>query len=81
MPTLHVRDVPSDLYDELRQHAAAQGRSLSADVIKLLEMALRQRTYIDPLILDRIEQRRRELGAQYGQFPSSVDDIRADRER
>lgn len=81
MPTLHVRDVPADLYDELRQHATAEGRSLSADVIKLLQAALRQRTYIDPVVLDRIEQRRRELEEKYGRFPSSVDDIREDRER
>jgi plasmid stability protein len=81
MPTLHVRDVPADLYDDLRQHAALQGRSLSADVIKLLEAALRQRTYIDPVIFDRIEQRRRELEERCGQFPDSVDDIRADRDR
>jgi hypothetical protein len=81
MPTLHVRDVPVDLYDELRRHATEEGRSLSADVIKLLQIALRQRTYVDPVVLDRIEQRRRELEAKYGQFPSSVEDIREDRDR
>lgn len=81
MPTLHVRDVPADLYEELRQQAAAQGRSLSAEVIKLLELGLRRPPPPDDAFWERIEQRRRELEAKHGRFPSSVDDIREDRDR
>ena len=40
MPTLHVRSVPEDLYDQLQALAQTRQRSLSAQVIALLERAL-----------------------------------------
>jgi plasmid stability protein len=40
MPTLYVRDVPSELYEQLRREAAASRRSLSAETIELLRRAL-----------------------------------------
>jgi plasmid stability protein len=40
MTTLHVRSVPEELYEQLRQLAQAQQRSLSAQVITLLERAV-----------------------------------------
>ena len=41
MPTLHVRSVPEDLYKRLHALAQEQNRSLSAQVVTLLEQALR----------------------------------------
>ena len=40
MSTLHIRSVPEDLYDQLQALARAHQRSLSAQVIALLERAL-----------------------------------------
>lgn len=40
MATLYVRDVPSDLYEQLRREAASARRSLSAETIELLRRAL-----------------------------------------
>jgi plasmid stability protein len=40
MATLHVRNAPDALYDRLRLRAAAEHRSLSAEVIGLLESGL-----------------------------------------
>lgn len=37
MATLHVRNVPDDLYDRLKQRAAAERRTLSGEVIAILE--------------------------------------------
>ena len=37
MPILHVRNVSADLYSKLGRAAKAHGRSLSAEVIALLE--------------------------------------------
>ena len=42
MTTLHIRSVPEDLYEQLRELAYARQRSLSAQVITLLEQALRE---------------------------------------
>ncbi len=36
MATLHVRDVPDDLYEGIRQAAAMENRSISAEVIAWL---------------------------------------------
>ena len=40
MNTLHVRSVPEELYEQIRRLALAQQRSLSAQVITLLERAV-----------------------------------------
>jgi plasmid stability protein len=37
MATLHVRNVPDDLYARLRDHAEANGRSIGADAVHLLD--------------------------------------------
>ena len=41
MATLHVRDIPDKLYDRVRKLAASRNRSLSAEVIMLLDQAVR----------------------------------------
>ena len=40
MATLHVRGVPDKLYEQVRLFAQASKRSLSAEIIQLLEQAL-----------------------------------------
>jgi antitoxin FitA len=40
MQTLHVRSVPDELYNRLRELAQAKQRSISAQVILLLDQAL-----------------------------------------
>ena len=44
MATLHVRNVPDELYEELRVSAERDGRSIGAEAIKLLRFALTERT-------------------------------------
>ena len=43
MPTLHVRNVPERLYGRIRSLAQARKRSLSAEVIMLLDQAVESR--------------------------------------
>jgi plasmid stability protein len=43
MATLHVRNVPDELYEALRAAAEADGRSIGAEATALLRAALRQR--------------------------------------
>lgn len=40
MPTLHVRSVPEDVYDQLRALAQFKQRSLSAQVVAMLKRGL-----------------------------------------
>jgi plasmid stability protein len=44
MATLHVRNVPDELYEELRASAERDGRSIGAEAIRLLRFALTERT-------------------------------------
>jgi antitoxin FitA len=50
MSTLHVRSVPDDLYDRVRELAKRSSRSLSAQVVTLLYQAVEE------------EERRRKQG-------------------
>ena len=36
VPALHIRDVPSDVLDALRERARSSGRSLNAELVALL---------------------------------------------
>jgi len=36
MPALHIRDVPSEVVEALRERARASGRSLNAELVALL---------------------------------------------
>lgn len=80
MATLHVRNVPDDLYERIRHRAAIERRSLSAEVVTILEQVVGQRPEAR-LVLDRIVRRRRQLKRTAGQFPSSVELLREDRSR
>ncbi len=80
MPTLHVRNVPEDLYEHIRQQAQAQNRSISAEVITLLQRALKDGGRPQGEVLDSIRRRRffrpDEAGA-----PDSTTLLRQDRGR
>jgi len=56
MATLHVRNVPDLLYERLRQRAEAENRSLSAELVILLDGAL-GRSGGPTDVLERIRQR------------------------
>ena len=60
MHTLHVRSVPTDLYCRLRDLAQARQRSLSAQVILLLDRAVtvEMQRQEQATILDNIRRRR-----------------------
>jgi plasmid stability protein len=80
MAMLHVRNVPEDLYEKLRRHARKQRRSLSAEVILILQDALEKPARTPSEILTSI-QRRRYFHPQAVGAPDSTMLLRADRER
>ena len=63
MATLHVRNVPDELYRKLQACAEAEHRSLSAEVIDLLEpgVAARDRGAKTMEILERLRVIRESL--------------------
>jgi plasmid stability protein len=80
MPTLHVRNVPEQLYDRLRQQAEEKNRSLSAEVITLLDQALAEGRPSQAELLEAIRRRRFFNPAATG-APDSASQIRQDREK
>ncbi|MBP8291724.1 MAG: hypothetical protein KAX65_03055 [Caldilineaceae bacterium] len=80
MSTLHVRSVPEDLYEQLQALAQTSQRSLSAQVIALLERALADEytRQAQGELLAAIRRRRFALPAG---TPDSVLLLREDRER
>lgn len=80
MPTLHVRSVPEDLYDRLQEQARKSNRSLSAEVVTLLALALEQTRA-------RREHRKALASIQRRRFkagkgaPATLDLLREDRRR
>ena len=78
MATLHVRNVPDSLYERLRRQAEAENRSLSAELVILLDRALDSSD--DPkVILDSIRLRRTFEPAVVG-APDSTSVLRVMRD-
>lgn len=79
MSILHVRNVPQALYTRLKQRADTRRRSLSAEVITLLEWAVEEveRAELSP---ESIRRRRFFEPASVG-APDSTTLLREDRER
>lgn len=80
MSTLHVRNVPDDLYFEIQQRAVAQGRSLSAEVVQLLTWAVAETTHAPAATLAAIRSRR-AYRPRAGGAPDSTTLLREDRGR
>lgn len=80
MPVLHVRNVPESLYERIRERAQAQNRSLSAEVIILLDVALEASGAAQADLLDGIRRRRFFQPAAAG-APDSTTLLREDRAR
>ena len=89
MATLHLQNVPDDLYEKLQQLAASHNRSIDAQVITLLKSALPTETKppqdnapnksVTELLAD-INRRRELLPADLG-LPDSTTLLREDRDR
>ncbi len=88
MATLHVQNISEDLYARLQKLASAHNRSISAQVITILESALptlaiqtqdKTRQNVTK-ILDGIRHRRDQRPADLG-LPDSATLISEDRDR
>lgn len=80
MAILHVRNVPDKLYERLKQRARTRRRSLSVEVLELLERGIDDLSEERSVLLERIDRRREALREASGEFDSTTW-IREDRER
>lgn len=80
MPILHVRNVPETLYADLQRRAESHRRSLSAEIITLLEWAMAEAERTSEMTLTSIRRRRSFNPAAAG-APDSTTLLRQDRDR
>ena len=80
MPILHVRNVPEELYDRIKQQAAERNRSISAEVITLLQHAVSDFSRSQDELLDQIRRRRFFRPSEAG-APDTLALLREDRSR
>lgn len=80
MPILHVRDVSEELYDRIRQQAQLQNRSISGEVITLLQRALSDTERSQGEVLNSIRHRRFFRPTETG-APDSTTLLAEDRAR
>lgn len=80
MHTLHIHNLPDDLYQRIQLTANAKKRSLNVQVITLLSQALEleERRMKQAKVLSSIQRRRFKAPEN---VPSSLDLLREDRER
>jgi len=80
MSILHVRNFPENLYEQIRRLAEQENRSISAQVIYLLERAVVQNPQAQQDILGNIRRRRTFNPEQVG-APGSLSLLHEDRAR
>lgn len=80
MPNLHVRSVPDDLYAQLRLLAQIKQRSLSAQVVAMLERSLEVET-LQQRQAQLLESVRRRRFTPPMATPEGAEMLREDRAR
>lgn len=78
MPALHVRNVPAEVVEALRHRAEAHGRSLNAEVLRVLAASAERQRRETP-ITDRLEEIARRVNLP-PDAPRPEDLIREDRD-
>ena len=83
MATLYVRNVPDDLYGALRERARQHRKSISAEVLTLLEQNVPTARELKARrdAIRRLAELRSQPSSSPGPFPSTEEMLREDRSR
>ena len=83
MPTLDVENIPKDLYDALRDTARLRRKSISAEVISILQEHIATPAELKSRrqFLREMQRLRSKPPLSGGPFPSSEEMVRQDRSR
>lgn len=71
MATLTLKNIPDDLYDQLKRVAALQRRSINSQIIVCIEQAVRSRRRSTPEMLSQIRALRQSVPGS----PFNLDEI------
>ena len=83
MATLYVENIPDELYEALRKRARKNRKSISAEVIELLEQFVPTERELKARreFIRRLERLRSQPSPSPGPFPSTEEMLREDRSR
>ncbi|WP_219888887.1 FitA-like ribbon-helix-helix domain-containing protein [Chroococcidiopsis cubana] len=81
MVNISLRDVPDELYQQLKQMAELERRSVNQQILILLERSLKLQQRPSAEVWQRIEQRREAIASRVGLTPDSAELIAEDRSR
>ena len=48
MPSITIKNIPADMYESLKKQAAANQRSITAEIIYLIEQSVSKKDAIEP---------------------------------
>ena len=79
MATLTIKNLPDELYEELRRSAAAHRRSIIAEATVLLERALGRRAVAEDELAERARRlrARSSVGLKYDELRGAIEEGRA----
>ena len=83
MATLYVENVPDDLYEALRKQARKNRKSITAQVVELLEQSVPTERVLKArrAALRRLERLASQPSPSPGPFPSTEEMVREGRSR
>jgi len=81
MPAIQIKNVPVKIYKRIKNVSKMNHRSVSGEILYILETNLfkEERTKIQ--LFDRIENEKEKIERKFGQGPLSAAEIRRDRGR
>jgi plasmid stability protein len=77
MRTLTIKNIPDELYEQLKQRAAANRRSINSEVIVLIERAVGAPRFSPEAILEQANRLREKTAG----YMISEEEMRRDKER
>jgi plasmid stability protein len=65
MANITVKNIPDDLYENLKHYAAVNHRSLNNEIIVCIEKAVKSRKIDKVQFIDRLQKLRKEINLPY----------------
>ena len=81
MANLSLRDVPDDLYQQIKEIAERERRSVNQQIMVLLERAVQLKKRPGADLLEQIDRQREAIASRVGIMPDSTEQIAEDRHR
>lgn len=79
MANISLRDVPEELYQQLKEIAERERRSVNQQILVLLERSIRQQKRPAVEVWEQIDYQREAIRVREGITPDSADLIAEDR--